>query len=63
MTGIYFTLLLSTLLLFSMQDITRRKKGTAERQVLRKPQMVCDYNKSMGGVDFVNQMIKYYPVM
>jgi hypothetical protein len=47
----------------SMQLIRRRRKGVAGVEEVEKPVMVCEYNKYMSGVDHIDQMISYYPVV
>ena len=53
--------------LTTMHDNTReivrvRQRGGAFQEV-SKPVALCDYNRFMGGVDGVDQMLSYYPVV
>ena len=45
--------------------ITRRRKnrGGNPFEQISKPQAVIDYNKYMGGVDKIGQMLSYYPTV
>ena len=44
----------------SMATLRRRVRGGGFEEV-EKPVAVADYNRWMGGVDHVDQMINYYP--
>ena len=47
---------------FVTKKVKSKKKGNTvyEKQIVRKPRAIIDYNKNMKGVDFFDQMIRYY---
>ena len=42
-------------------EVERRKKKSAEMEKVKKPTVIYDYNKYMGGCDGLDQAIAYYP--
>ena len=45
----------------TMTEVHVRQRGHRDRVVVQKPTCVVDYNKSMNGVDRIDQQIQYYP--
>ncbi|XP_028394481.1 piggyBac transposable element-derived protein 4-like [Dendronephthya gigantea] len=44
-----------------MVEVTVRKRGVPDGVMMQKPQCIALYNKSMSGVDKLDECIQYYP--